>query len=204
MFTEIGRLYNDSCSHTIIDTVQQIISPTTQVVVKLLFLVVVIVAYIVQEILKSKKKSLPGPTFISRFMDNNLPVYLKYTKWAKQLGPIYKISKGNHNRDIIVLSCPKLIREAFNKEEFSGRPHSEFMDILDGHGKCREQQIPIIRYALSHADSVRFHIVRGLKHFAQFHFRAISRSVIFIKAFHRAAACLPLALIQSEIFFHFY
>lgn len=154
MFTEIGRLYNDSCLHTIIDTAQQIISPTN---VKL-FLVVVIVAYIVQEKLKLKKKSLPGPTFISRFMDNNLPVYLKYTKWAKQLGPIYKISKGNHNRDIIVLSCPKLIREAFNKEEFSGRPHSEFMDILDGHGKCREQQIPIIRCALSHADSVRFHI----------------------------------------------
>lgn len=134
MFVEISRLYNDSCSHAIFEKAQQIISID---IIKF-FVLVVLGAHLVGEMLKPKKKSPPSPTISSRFMDRNLPVYLKYTKWAKKFGPIYKISKGYHNQDTIVLSCPKLIREAFNKEEFTGRPHSEFMDILDGHGKYQE------------------------------------------------------------------
>lgn len=37
---------------------------------------------------------------------------------------------------IVVLSDYKMIRDAFRKEEFTGRPMTEFTNILDGYGKC--------------------------------------------------------------------
>lgn len=36
---------------------------------------------------------------------------------------------------IVVLSDYKTIRDAFRKEEFTGRPNNEFTSLLDGYGK---------------------------------------------------------------------
>lgn len=38
---------------------------------------------------------------------------------------------------IVVLSDYKMIRDTFRKEEFTGRPTTEFISLLDGYGKYR-------------------------------------------------------------------
>ncbi len=60
-------------------------------------------------------------------------IHLQLTDLAKQFGSIYKLYFGRHL--VVVLSDPKVIREAFKKEAFSGRPNTQFTKLLDGYGE---------------------------------------------------------------------
>lgn len=67
----------------------------------------------------------------------NGDTHLHYLELAKKYGPVLSLKLGNQY--VVVLSDYKMIREAFRKEEFTGRPQSEFSDILGGYGEylCR-------------------------------------------------------------------
>lgn len=118
------------------------------------------------------------------FMKGEL--HLRYSELAQKYGPIFSARMGNQL--VVVLSDYRVIRDTFRREEFTGRPHTEFTNILDGYGKCRAQQIPIIRFIsrLSHAFVSSEAEGRRLKHSARgsLVFRANSRSVGFIKNYN--------------------
>ncbi|XP_028044848.1 cytochrome P450 18a1-like [Monomorium pharaonis] len=59
-------------------------------------------------------------------------VHLQYTKLAKKYGPIFSVKFGSHL--IVVLSDHEIIREAFRLMDYAGRPHTDFMKIIDGYG----------------------------------------------------------------------
>jgi len=65
-------------------------------------------------------------------------VHLHYNELAKKYGTMFSVRLGSHL--IVVLSDYRLIREAFRREEFTGRPHTDLMSIIDGYGKCQAQQ----------------------------------------------------------------
>ncbi|GFV86880.1 cytochrome P450 18a1 [Trichonephila clavipes] len=72
---------------------------------------------------KSKKKQLPGPIGLPivgyiPFMTKK--PYVKLTELSKTYGPIYKVRLGSI--DIIVITDYKLMKEAFSKDVFMGRP----------------------------------------------------------------------------------
>lgn len=59
--------------------------------------------------------------------------HLHYKDLARKYGTMFSTRLGNQL--VVVLSDHKTIREAFRKEEFTGRPHTEFMNILEGYGE---------------------------------------------------------------------
>lgn len=131
----------------------------------------------------------PGPWGVPIF--GYLPfmkgdMHLQYSELAQKYGSIFSLSMGDQL--VVVLSDYRIIRDTFRREEFTGRPHTEFTNILDGYGKCRAQQIPIIRFIsrLSHAFVSSEAGGRRLKHSARgsLVFRANSRSVGFIKNYN--------------------
>lgn len=88
----------------------------------------------------------PGPWGIPIF--GYLPfikndVHLRYSELAEKYGPLFSVQLGS--KLVVVISDYRLIRDTFRREEFTGRPHTEFISILDGYGECRAQQIPIVR-----------------------------------------------------------
>jgi len=70
-------------------------------------------------------------------------VHLMYSELAKKYGSMFSARLGTQL--VVVLSDYRVIRDTFRREEFTGRPHTEFNSILDGYGECRAQQIPIVR-----------------------------------------------------------
>lgn len=64
--------------------------------------------------------------------------HLHYNDLARKYGSMFSTRLGNQL--VVVLSDHKIIREAFRREEFTGRPHTEFMNILDGYGEYRSLQ----------------------------------------------------------------
>ena len=64
---------------------------------------------------------------------NGVP-HLKYGELAKKYGSIFSARLGSQL--VVVLSDYRLIRDSFRREEFTGRPHGEFMNILGGYGEC--------------------------------------------------------------------
>ena len=61
--------------------------------------------------------------------------HLHYNDLARKYGSMFSTRLGNQL--VVVLSDHKIIREAFRREEFTGRPRTEFMNILDGYGEYR-------------------------------------------------------------------
>lgn len=61
--------------------------------------------------------------------------YLQFGEMARRYGSLFSTRLGNQL--IVVLSDHRAIREAFRREEFTGRPHTEFSNILGGYGKSR-------------------------------------------------------------------
>ncbi|XP_014480546.1 PREDICTED: cytochrome P450 18a1 [Dinoponera quadriceps] len=59
-------------------------------------------------------------------------VHLQFCELAKKYGSIFSLRLGTQN--LVVLSDHRLIREAFRRDEFTGRPHTAFIDILGGFG----------------------------------------------------------------------
>ncbi|XP_066995612.2 cytochrome P450 18a1 [Anabrus simplex] len=58
--------------------------------------------------------------------------HLHFKELARKYGSMFSTRLGNQL--IVVLSDHKMIREAFRREEFTGRPHTEFTNILGGYG----------------------------------------------------------------------
>jgi 26-hydroxylase len=88
------------------------------------------------QILCENRKVPPGPWGFP--IIGYLPLmkgdsHLHYNDLARKYGAMFSTRLGNQL--VVVLSDHKTIREAFRKEEFTGRPHTEFMNILEGYGK---------------------------------------------------------------------
>lgn len=60
-------------------------------------------------------------------------LHLQFGRLAAKYGSMFSAKLGSQL--IIVLSDYRTIRETFRREDFSGRPHTEFMNILGGYGK---------------------------------------------------------------------
>lgn len=78
----------------------------------------------------------PGPWGVPVF--GYLPfltkdIHLALMKLARNFGSIYRLSFGN--KMFVVLTDPKIIRDAFRREEFHARPSSALYDMFDGYGK---------------------------------------------------------------------
>lgn len=89
----------------------------------------------------------PGPWGVPYFgylFSIKSDVHLRYNEFAKKYGPIFSIRMGSQL--VVVLSDYHIIRDAFRREDFTGRPHTEFTNILGEYGKCQAQQIPIVRF----------------------------------------------------------
>ncbi|XP_074102402.1 cytochrome P450 18a1 isoform X2 [Cotesia typhae] len=59
-------------------------------------------------------------------------LHLQFGRLAAEYGSMFSAKLGSQL--IVVLSDHRTIRETFRREEFSGRPHTEFMNILGGYG----------------------------------------------------------------------
>lgn len=59
--------------------------------------------------------------------------HLTLTNLSKSYGPIFQIFLGNNR--IVVINDPIIIREAFRKSVFAGRPSTQLTKILKGYGE---------------------------------------------------------------------
>lgn len=103
-----------------------------------LWLVTFVAGFWIFKKIKEWQNLPPGPWGLPivgylPFLDRHQP-HLTLTKLSKQYGPIYGIGMGSVYS--VVLSDHKLIREAFAKENFSGRaPLYLTHGIMHGNGK---------------------------------------------------------------------
>jgi 26-hydroxylase len=117
----ITAICNTSCSSNVI------------LVVVLVILAFVRLCQIVREI-----RSLPpGPWGFPvigylPFLKGNVH-HLHYSDLASKYGTMFSTRLGNQL--VVVLSDHKMIREAFRREEFTGRPQTQFTNILGGYGE---------------------------------------------------------------------
>nr|AGI92302.1 cytochrome P450 CYP18A1 [Laodelphax striatellus] len=98
-----------------------------------IFFAVVILVKILESV--GKPSLPPGPWGVP--LAGYLPflgvdTHLHFRDLARKYGSIFSTRLGN--KLIVVLSDYKTIREAFSKEEFTGRPDTEFSNILGGYG----------------------------------------------------------------------
>lgn len=99
------------------------------------FLFVLVCARLFQ-VFRELKTLPPGPWGLPIF--GYLPflrteAHLHFGELAKKYGSLFSTRLGNQL--IVVVSDHKAIREAFRREEFTGRPHTEFSNILGGYGE---------------------------------------------------------------------
>lgn len=86
---------------------------------------------------KKYKNLPPGPWglpfvgYLCSIINEN--VHDKYLELSKKYGKIFSVKLGQKN--VVIISDPRMIKEAFNKEEFSGRPSNEFYKLLGGYGE---------------------------------------------------------------------
>lgn len=59
--------------------------------------------------------------------------HTRYLELAKRYGSLFSARLGNQLT--VVMSDYKMIRDAFRREEFTGRPDTPFMQTLDGFGE---------------------------------------------------------------------
>lgn len=115
----------------------------------LVFVAVLLAVRSIQR-LKFNRTLPPGPWGLPwmgylPFMNGDL--HTKYCAMAKKYGSVFSVRLGSQLT--VVLSDPRVIRETFRREEFTGRPCVEFINILEGYGECTRAQIPIITLYLA-------------------------------------------------------
>nr|CAD7258396.1 unnamed protein product [Timema shepardi] len=101
----------------------------------LLVFLVVIVAVRLLQMFREVRSLPPGPwgfPVIGYLPFLKGDAHLHFKELAKKYGSMFSTKLGNQL--IVVLSDYKTIREAFRREEFTGRPHTEFSSILGGYG----------------------------------------------------------------------
>jgi len=94
-----------------------------------------IVALKVYQILRYNNKLPPGPSgypFLGMLPKIKKEFHLQLFDYSKSFGKIFSMKMGNQL--IVVLSDHKLIKAAFGKSDFAGRPKTEFGNILGGYG----------------------------------------------------------------------
>ncbi|XP_047470769.1 cytochrome P450 18a1-like [Penaeus chinensis] len=89
----------------------------------------------IRYILGSHTNLPPGPWGVPilgylPFLTEDIHVFMM--KLSKKFGSIYRLNFGN--KLLVILTDPKVIREAFRREEFSARPSNTLYDIFDGYG----------------------------------------------------------------------
>lgn len=75
------------------------------------------------------------------FIKGDLHIYLR--DLSREYGSLFSTRFGS--KLIVVLSDYKMIRDAFRKEEFTGRPTTEFTNILGGYGKFHSSTLAMFR-----------------------------------------------------------
>lgn len=88
------------------------------------------------QILKETISLPPGPWGLPilgslPFLKGDL--HLHFRDLTHKYGSLFSTRLGSQL--VVVLSDYKLIRDAFRKEEFTGRPTTQFSDLLGGYGK---------------------------------------------------------------------
>lgn len=103
-----------------------------------ILLVFVTVLFLVRvfQLLKEASSLPPGPWGVPvlgslPFLKGDL--HLHFRDLTHKYGSLISTRLGSQL--IVVLSDYKMIRDAFRKEEFTGRPTTEFTALLDGYGK---------------------------------------------------------------------
>lgn len=85
----------------------------------------------------------PGPWGLPVFgylpFMGGIDLHLKFGELAKKYGSMFSAKLGNQL--IVVLSDYRIIRETFRREEFTGRPHTEFISILEGYGESCDAKL---------------------------------------------------------------
>ena len=110
---------------------------STLIVFSLALFCICIIQWIVKEF-KITRSLPPGPFF------NCIPIFgilsfigsekhTSFMELAKQYGTLFSAKLGSQLT--VVISDYKLIREAFKREEFTGRPNTPLLKCLNGFGK---------------------------------------------------------------------
>lgn len=89
----------------------------------------------VLQIIRENRSLPPGPWGLP--IVGSLPflkgdLHLQFRDLTQKYGSLFSTRLGSQL--IVVISDYKLIRDAFRKEEFTGRPNTEFTNILGGYG----------------------------------------------------------------------
>ena len=101
-----------------------------------LFFLTLLTTYQIIQFLRYNKKLPPGPTgfpIVGMLPKIQKEFHLELFDFSKIFGKIFSLKMGNQL--IVVLSDHKLIKAAFAKSDFAGRPKTEFGNILGGYGK---------------------------------------------------------------------
>lgn len=104
------------------------------------FFLVLVTVRIIQMIQQTRALP-PGPWGLP--VVGSLPflkgdLHLHFRDLTQKYGSLLSTRLGSQL--IVVLSDYKMIRDAFRKEEFTGRPSTEFTNILEGYGKLSKKK----------------------------------------------------------------
>lgn len=105
------------------------------------------------QILKETISLPPGPWGLPilgslPFLKGDL--HLHFRDLTHKYGSLFSTRLGSQL--VVVLSDYKLIRDAFRKEEFTGRPTTQFYDLLGGYGKYQKIKLFAHFLNLIHSD----------------------------------------------------
>lgn len=139
--SKIYSFVRDSLTNTSIsEEMTMVYSPFT---LSVFFLT--IVALKVYQILRYNKKLPPGPSgypFLGMLPKIKKEFHLQLFDYSKSFGKIFSMKMGNQL--IVVLSDHKLIKAAFGKSDFAGRPKTEFGNILGGYGNKKRVLLKLV------------------------------------------------------------
>ena len=114
------------------EEVKLIYSPRT-----LGFFICIILLYKICNLIKYNKCPPPGPRgypVLGMIPKIKKEFHLQLFDYTKDFGKIFSLKMGNQL--MVVLSDHKLIKAAFGKSDFAAKPQMEFLNFLDGRGKC--------------------------------------------------------------------
>lgn len=103
----------------------------------LVFSVVLLIVRKCVQWLRQIRSMPPGPwglPFVGCLPFIKSELHLHFFDLAKKYGSVFSTRLGSQL--VVVISDPRIIRETFIREESTGRPNIEFINILEGYGEC--------------------------------------------------------------------